>query len=45
MKKKAIYTTLAVGFGTMLAFAAVPNNTLVAMVIGDITTHDPKPSL
>ena len=42
MKKKAIYTTLAVGFGTMLAFAAVPNNTLVSMVIGDITTHDPS---
>ncbi len=42
MKKKAMYTTLAVGFGTMLAFAAVPNNTLVSMVIGDITTLDPS---
>jgi peptide/nickel transport system substrate-binding protein len=42
MNKKALYTTLAVGFGTMLAFAAVPNNTLVSMVIGDITTLDPS---
>ncbi len=42
MKKKALYSTLAVGFGTMLAFAAVPNNTLISMVIGDITTLDPS---
>ncbi len=42
MNKKAMYTTLAVGFGTMLAFAAVPNNTLFSMVIGDVTTLDPS---
>ena len=42
MNKKVLYSTLAVGFGTMLAFAAVPNNTLVSMVIGDITTLDPS---
>ncbi|MFN3266954.1 MAG: hypothetical protein ACK41E_08955 [Deinococcales bacterium] len=42
MNKKALYTTLAVGCGTMLAFAAVPSNTLVSMTIGDVTTHDPS---
>jgi peptide/nickel transport system substrate-binding protein len=42
MNKKAMYTTLAVGFGTMFAFAAVPNNTLVSMGIADITTLDPS---
>lgn len=42
MNKKVLYSTLAVGLGTMFAFAAVPNNTLVTMVIGDITTLDPS---
>jgi peptide/nickel transport system substrate-binding protein len=42
MNKKALYTTLAVGCGTMFAFAAVPNNTLISMVIGDVSTLDPS---